>query len=457
METRASHVRAVFASLCESSVGARDDSRGVSVSNAVFAAADAVGRGAGSAAEVLGPAGDDGVADRFADAVAGVSAVVVRRFAAKPHRDTPGPGAERRVFERFERFPPPARARASRRRRRTPSVAASRFTAMTHVIAARRAHITAVVSSAEAVAASALAAAAYAGSARAEAAAAAARAGRALGESLKRVRDAVVGARELFSRRGSSISENSLRIYDPRDDPPLVGAVVALTHALWERGPPRAPTETARDAAADVFFEDAFSFSETSRETDDGRGALASFVLSAVFRRALVRCVPNRVLMDDDTRDTTISNQQPAIGFAMNASSVTHGGHMYPPGATSAALGTIRVARRLLSTSELRGSLPETIAGTFPVIASALLDATHPPPPPPDPRRSAPPSGAQAAPPAVRRAAWVPRISPRARRAPAARAAGGLPFFSRELKRGSTSAFPVARRRRRSAPRSARR
>ena len=239
-----------------------------------------------------------------------------------------------------------------------------------------------------------------------------------------------------------------------------------MTHALWERGPPRAPTETARDAAADVFFEDAFSFSETSRETDDGRGALASFVLSAVFRRALVRCVPNRVLMDDDTRDTTISNQQPAIGFAMNASSVTHGGHMYPPGATSAALGTIRVARRLLSTSELRGSLPETIAGTFPVIASALLDATHPPPPPPDPRRSAPPSGAQAAPPAVRaaRRTGTSRISPRARRAPAAtRRATKPPFlFARELKRGSTSARFQSRRRRASstpqcAPRSARR
>ena len=224
---------------------------------------------------------------------------------------------------------------------------------------------------------------------------------------------------------------------------------MALTHALWERGPPRAPTETARDAAADVFFEDAFSSPrETSRESDDGRGALASFVLSAVFRRALVRCVPNRVLMDDDTRDTTISNQQPAIGFAMNASSVTHGGHMYPPGATSAALGTIRVARRLLSTSELRGSLPETIAGTFPVIASALLDATHPPPPPPDPRRSAPPSGAQAAPPAVRRAAYG-YFADLAARAPgacgdAASDEASLSFRAGVETREYLRAFPVA-------------
>ena len=447
METRASHVRAVFASLCESSVGARDDSRGVSVSNAVFAAADALWDAAPARhAEVLGPAGDDGVADRFADAVAGVSAVVVRRFAAKLHATPPGPGAESgaslNALNSFHAAGAGACVAAATSGPR--SVAASRFTAMTHVIAARHAHITAVVSSAEAVAASALAAAAYAGSARAEAAAAS-RARNARSTSRSTQRAAVVGARELFSpsRRGSQTES-----YDPRDDPPLVGAVVALTHALWERGPPRAPTETARDAAADVFFEDAFSFSETSRETDDGRGALASFVLSAVFRRALVRCVPNRVLMDDDTRDTTISNQQPAIGFAMNASSVTHGGHMYPPGATSAALGTIRVARRLLSTSELRGSLPETIAGTFPVIASALLDATHPPPPPPDPRRSAPPSGAQAAPPAVRRAAYG-YFADLAARAPgacgdAASDEASLSFRAGVETREYLRAFPVA-------------
>ena len=179
LETRASHVRAVFASLCESSVGARDDSRGVSVSNAVFAAADALWDAAPARhAEVLGPAGDDGVADRFADAVAGVSAVVVRRFAAKLHATPPGPGAESgaslNALSSFHAAGAGACVAAATSGPR--SVAASRFTAMTHVIAARHAHITAVVSSAEAVAASALAAAAYAGSARAEAAAARARA-----------------------------------------------------------------------------------------------------------------------------------------------------------------------------------------------------------------------------------------------------------------------------------------
>ena len=92
LETRASHVRAVFASLCESSVGARDDSRRrVSVSNRRFSPPPerCVDAAPARHAEVLGPAGDDGVADRFADAVAGVSAVVVRRFAAKLARDTP--------------------------------------------------------------------------------------------------------------------------------------------------------------------------------------------------------------------------------------------------------------------------------------------------------------------------------------------------------------------------------
>jgi len=391
-----------------------------------------------------------------------VSAVVVRRFAAKLHATPPGAesGASLNSLNSFHAAGAGVCVAAAASGPR--SVAASRFTAMTHVIAARHAHATAVASSAEAVAASALAAAAYAGSARAEAAAAtSARAKRAFGESLKRVRDAVVGTRELFSRRGSvsfesSSSHTETRSYDPRDDPPLVGAVVALTHALWERGPPRAPTETARDAAADVFFEDAFVSSRASKETDDGRGALATFVLSAVFRRALVRCVPNRVLMDDDldlggVRSNQNGNNRDGGnqgGFAMNASSVTHGGHMYPPGATSAALGTIRVARRLLSTSELRGLFPETVAGTFPVIASALLDATHPPPPPPDPRRSAPPSGAQAAPPAVRCAAYG-YLADLAARAPgacgdAASDEASVSFRAGPETREYLRAFPVA-------------
>ena len=89
-------------------------------------------------------------------------------------RDTPGPGAESgaslNALSSFHAAGAGACVAAATSGPR--SVAASRFTAMTHVIAARHAHITAVVSSAEAVAASALAAAAYAGSARAEAAAA---------------------------------------------------------------------------------------------------------------------------------------------------------------------------------------------------------------------------------------------------------------------------------------------
>jgi hypothetical protein len=190
---------------------------------------------------------------------------------------------------------------------------------------------------------------------------------------------------------------------------------VALTHALWERGPPRAPTEEARDAAADAFFDDAFAALSRGgsglnglEDDDDGSASLASFAHSAIFRGALLRCVPNRVLLDDASHASHASHARgggAGAGFLMNGA--THGGHMYPPGAVAAALGTITRGFRLLTRAEINGSLPETVFGSFCVFASALLDATFPPPPPPDPRRSAPPSGAQAAPPAVRRAAYA--------------------------------------------------
>ena len=388
LETRAEWARAALARLC-----AADPSDGAAAPLAALAAANALWEAA--PARLAEVSGSGAVADAFADAVAGVSAAVVRRFAAKLHATRPG--SEGTSFHAAGAGICVASASAGPR-----SVTASRLTAMTHVIAARHARATAVASSARSVASGALAAAAFAGSSRAEAAAATSRrAERAAAASLRRAGDAVVGLRALF--RGAPLSAanpdaGSRAVAQPQDDPPLVGAVVALTHALWERGPPRAPTEEARDAAADAFFENAFVRSGGGVDGGvDGGVALASFAVSAVFRRALARCVPTRALSDESPRDGV-------AGFSMNGA--THGGHAYPPGAVAAALGTIRVQRRLLMTAERDGTLPETVAGTFCVVASALLDAAFPPPPPPDPRRAAPPSGAQAAPPAVRRAAY---------------------------------------------------
>ena len=403
LETRGKWVRHVLARLCSTrDVSAVvDRTEPAAASLAALAAANSLWDAAPARhAEVFGTT----AADKFADAVADVSAAAIAVFAAKLHLTHPG--SETKSFHVAG-----AHVCVASRSHGPRSRNASRLTAMVHVIAARHASATAAASSARSVASSALAAAAYAGSGRAEAAAKTAeRLERLVAESTLRVRDATIGLRALFARGRAGHDDKG-----PQDDPPLVGAVVALTHALWERGPPRAPTEEARDAAADAFFDDAFA--SLSRggsglngldDDDDGSASLASFAHSAIFRGALLRCVPNRVLLDDASRASHASHTRgggAGGGFFMNGA--THGGHMYPPGAVAAALGTIKTAARLLTRAEINGSLPETVFGSFCVFASALLDATFPPPPPPDPRRSAPPSGAQAAPPAVRRAAYA--------------------------------------------------
>ena len=384
LETRGKWVRDVLARLCaERDVSVAAGSNALAALAAANAAWDAA---PARHAEVFGTT----AADRFADAVADVSAAAVSFFAAKLHATHPGP--ETKSFHVAGAHVCVASCSHGPRSRN-----ASRLTAMTHVIAARHAHVTAAASSARSVASSALAAAAYAGSGRAEAAAKTAeRAERLVLESTRRVRDATIGLRALFARRGHDAARNSAptddrvpaKTYAPQDDPPLVGAVVALTHALWERGPPRAPTEEARDAAADAFFDDAFASLSRGgcgrgHDDDDGSASLASFALSAIFRGALARCVPNRVLLDDASHaslNTHTRGGGGGAGFLMNGA--THGGHMYPPGAVAAALGTIRAASRLLTRAELNGSLPETVAGSFCVLASALLDAARPPPPP---------------------------------------------------------------------------
>ena len=361
LETRAAWARVVLARACaEPSPDASSETSASAL--AALAAANAVWDAAPARhAEVLG-AGS--VAEAFADAVAGASAAVARRFAAKLHATPPGafssPGSASGVPNALMSFHAAGAGICVAPLGSRPT--ATRLTAMTHVIAARHARATAVAASAETVAAGALAAAAYAGSGRAEAAAESSRrAERAVAASLRRARDAVVGLRALFARgaadQGHASSADHIALYaQPQDDPPLVGAVVALTHALWERGPPRAPTEKARDAAADAFFEDAFVRSRgdgTGTGTGpvvDGGVSLASFAHSAIFRRALARCVPNRVLMDEtgggSATDATASARGRSGnangGFLMNGA--THGGHMYPPGAVAAALGTIRAS-----------------------------------------------------------------------------------------------------------------
>ena len=187
--------------LCANRRCARDDSRG-DPSQTVFAPPPrAVGRGAGSARGGARPRrrrrGRGPVRGRRRGRERG-GRTKVRGEAS---RDTPSPARKRRALNVLNSFHAAGAGASSRRRRGPRSVAASRFTAMTHVIAARHAHITAVVSSAEAVAASALAAAARVGGRGGGGAATRARAKRALGES-QRVRDARRRrARAVFSPR----------------------------------------------------------------------------------------------------------------------------------------------------------------------------------------------------------------------------------------------------------------
>ena len=266
----------------------------------------------------------------------------------------------------------------------------SKLTAMCHLLAVRHNALTANASSAKSVCENALAAAAYAGSSRAEACLKNLEsANLRVAKSLEYFADAFAGIAHVFqSGSNGSMGQNSS--YVPVNDAPLIGCVVALCHAGWERGPPRAPSLEHRDAAVDAVR----SVTQNSKQ-------LNSFIQSAIVRRALLKCVPNRVMTSSGSNNAGSTNS--GSGFLSN---VTHGGHMYPPGCVAGALHTIQSAKRCLQIADRRGTVPETLGDTFCVLSGSLLDVLNPPPPPPDPRRSAPPSGAQAAPPVVRQAVY---------------------------------------------------
>ncbi len=118
----------------------------------------------------------------------------------------------------------------------------TKLTAMVHVVAARHCLLTANASSAKTFSENALVAAAYAGSSRAEAAQKCFEvANQKVQKSATYFADCLRGVAVLFDR--GSTSGNTSGTNASVNDATLIGAVVALCHAGWERGPPRCASE----------------------------------------------------------------------------------------------------------------------------------------------------------------------------------------------------------------------